>query len=162
MKKTSLLYILAAVFIFFSACQTVPKESVPEENKKGYRLLIASEKSEFKDAIDQEVSQSLEKTCTIHHRRIEQLNVSDFKSDSYDAIIIMDSLKSWAKLNHKTRHMLEATDDKKKIVLLMTTGDDNWKFSYHDIDAITSASSMEKTEDVAGQILYRVDIALAK
>jgi hypothetical protein len=52
---------------------------------------------------------------------------------------------------------LKHIEDNKNIVLLLTSGDSDWKYSNKDIDAITSASKLEDEELIYSKISKKID-----
>jgi len=160
MKDRSFLRLcVISLLILASAC--APRMMQPIE--KGHpgltnRVLIASQEGPFKEAVVSEVADVLEQHgCYV--RIIDVRQLSGLSTETYQAIVLVNTCKAW-RLNRNVRTFLKKTQDNEKVILLTTAGDKDWKPGHPEVDAITSASAMDRTDDVAQDIIRRVQTRL--
>ena len=118
--------------------------------KADQRVLIATQSSEFKEAVVSRVVEDLEKNLcyvkVIDLKRLEHEPAMD-----YDAIVVVNTCKAW-RLTGGASKFVKAFPDKDKVVLLTTAGGEDWKPKSVEVDAITSASKEQKADPVADEI----------
>jgi menaquinone-dependent protoporphyrinogen IX oxidase len=133
----------------------------PAEQKKA-RILIAAEKSEFKDAVLGRVAQTLEGRGA-QVKRVDLSALAQEKVNDYDALVVANTIWAWH-LRKDVRKFLAPLDDAQrgKVVLFSTAGDDGWKTKEKGVHAITSASKMAKADEVVSYIVGEVDAILKK
>ena len=81
----------------------------------------------------------------------------------YSALVIVTTCKM-GRLNRRARKFFKHLQkkDEGKIILLATAGDEKYEPKVGQVDAITSASEMEKAGAVAERIVAKVRALLAK
>ena len=79
---------------------------------------------------------------------------TNFKLDEY--------LPNYDASREELTTVLEKTENCKNIVLLYTAGDPDWKYQYHELDAITSASQVEDQDRVFNELTYQIDVLVSK
>jgi hypothetical protein len=134
--------------------RSVPEVSYVAVNAR-FALLIASDASEFKDAVRGRVFDHY-KT----YSNIEVVNISRLKTrqaDDFDAVLIMDTCLGWSRFNPSMKVFLDGAQDPDRVVLFMTVDDTEWDFTYQGVDAITAASHMEDEARVAADLIRRLD-----
>lgn len=155
---------LMAVLLIQSACSgtsgTVPQADadVHEVGKEvfGTRILIASRDSDFKVEIARRIGEALrDEPVYVKFIGIKQL-ANEAGSD-YTAIILMTRCTSWS-MDPEAKTFLEKNPELSNIVVLVTSGDGDWKpdMEGKKFDAITSASVMADTDSVAEEILEKL------
>ena len=74
----------------------------------------------------------------------------------------MDEVEMWMAMNGKTKKLLSNCKYPKRIVLLTTADDLEWKWTDEKtgVEAIASASDMAKADDVFNEIAVRLDVLL--
>ncbi len=122
--------------------------------KADQRVLIATQGSEFKEAVVSRVVEDLEKDLcyvkVIDLKRLEHEPATD-----YDAIVVVNTCKAW-RLTRGASKFVKEFPDKDKVVLLTTAGGEDWKPKSVEVDAITSASKEQKTDPVADEISRKI------
>ena len=109
-----------------------------------FSMVIASDSSEFKDSIRNRVIQQYQNEGNIEIVNIKRLK--DIDPTDYDVVLIIDTCLAWSGFNPTLNSFLEDNQSKDNVVLFMTAGDPDWTYSYQGVDAITSASVVEKED----------------
>ncbi len=122
--------------------------------KADQRVLIATQRSEFKEAVVSRVVEGLKKDlCYV--KVIDLKRLEDEPATDYDAVVVVNTCKAW-RLTGGASEFVKAFPDKDRVVLLTTAGGEDWKPKSVEVDAITSASKEQKTDPVAEEIVGRV------
>jgi hypothetical protein len=124
------------------------------------RFLIATQKSEFKDTVVNNVVAALERERIF----IEIIDVSKLRTQEpadYNAIFIVNNYK-YFRINRDVSDFLEHVEQpvKEKIVLLNTAGSPSRVDEGLGVDAISSASEMENAQHVSDMIVQKVNALL--
>jgi len=124
------------------------------------RLLIAMQKSDFKDAVVNNVVDGLERERVF----IEIIDVSHLhtqKADAYNAILIVNNYR-YFRINRDVRDFFKRAEQpvKEKIVLLTTAGNPGRVDEGLGVDAISSASEIESVQDVSDSIVQKLNALL--
>jgi hypothetical protein len=149
------LFVLAATLL--SCVRSVPEVRHVVLNAR-YSLLIASDASEFKDAVRSRVFEHFR-----NHSNVEVVNISRLKNiqaDDFDAVLIMDTCLGWSHFNPSMKAFLDDVEDPDRIILFLTVDDTDWAFTYQGVDAITAASRMEDEDRVAAALINEIDQVL--
>lgn len=147
--------VLAAAALAFCGC-AVRAVKTTEAGDPGarQRVLIATERSEFKEAVVARIVEELEKDLcyvkVIDLKRLKHEPASD-----YGAVVVVNTLKAWS-LSRRASRFVKSFPDKQRVVLLTTAAGENWKPRALGVDAITSASKTHKVEPVAEEISGKV------
>jgi hypothetical protein len=153
--KRNFIIIVAMTLLFASSCTRNVKEmKLANENAK-FKLIIAGDSSEYKDAIREDIISRYKKTAGIEVMNIEYLDT--ISEESYDVILIMDTCMAWGAFNPTVNRYLENAANKDNIVLFMTAGDPELEYSHEGVDAISSASVVENKEDVTAKLFEKID-----
>lgn len=122
--------------------------------KADQRVLIATQKSEFKEAVVSRIAEELERDlCYV--KVIDLKKLKKAPATDYDAVVIVTTCKAW-RLTGGASKFVKAFPDKDKVVLLTTAGGEDWTPKKVEVDAITSASKEQKADPVAEDIVARV------
>ena len=135
------------------ASQSVKRTEKGDVRSKN-RVLVAGERSEFKDAVIARVVQALEKEAC----HVKLMDVDDLTGEStepYRAIVLVNSCWFW-RLRRPVRRFLAKAKEKEKVILLTTAGNEEWQAKGVRVDAITSASEMSKAERVGDTLVEKV------
>jgi len=126
------------------------------------RILIASQKSEFKEDIVSKVVKGFEEGH-IYIEIIDLRNLSNILTEDYQAIVILNDYKFF-QINRHARKFLKNVNDyeRKKIVLLTTAGSPDLMKKSSEIDAISSASVIEDTDTISDKIIKKVNVILSE
>jgi len=123
-----------------------------------YKVLIAATESEFKKPIREKFIDQYRAYCDIEVISLKKLK--DKPQDDYHLILVMDEVQAWLWFNKRVKKFVKKIKDPSRVVLLMTSGDPDWKYPDPDVDAITSASEKEKAGAVTEAILHRAGAVL--
>ena len=127
-------------------------------DKSEIKVLIASQKSTFKESIINNLTQQLGEGKFF----IEQIAVSKLsKIDraEWDAIIILQAVKM-GKINAHVKKYLDNSPSLNKTILITTYGSGVPEIGDYDIDAITCASQMDETLSLTGTIINQLGLTL--
>ena len=163
--QKQILFILVLALLFCSC--TVPQYIWPQKDI-GFneinqpdlekKVLIASRKSEFKSEIVQRIENAFQNRIVyIKFVGIEDLEYED--ANQYSAVVLLNTAMGW-KADRKVRSFLVRFGKLNNIIVL-TTSDTSDVSAYtggdRQIDAITSASTKDETEDVANNIINKIN-----
>lgn len=152
--------ILTALFFIVSCTRNIKEYKIEAENAK-YNFIFASDSSEFKDNIREKLVSRYKNQANINLVNIEK--IKDINAHDYDLVLIMDTCFGGTRLNTSLNSYLDGLKNTDNTVLFITAGDNDWKYSYKDIDAVTSASEIRKEEQVYREIADKIDsIILSK
>jgi hypothetical protein len=135
------------------ASQSIKRAEKGDMRSKN-RVLVAGERSEFKDAVIARVVQALEKEACY----VKLMDVDDLTGEStkpYRAVVLVNSCWFW-RLRRPVLKFLAKAKEKEKVILLTTAGNDEWREKDIRVDAITSASKMSKAKGVAETLVEKV------
>ncbi|MFO8112249.1 MAG: hypothetical protein R6T92_07050 [Desulfosalsimonadaceae bacterium] len=125
-----------------------------------HRMLIASSASEFKDALRSRLIDNYRPVANIEVIDIKLLEEID--ADAFDAIVIMDSCWARSHLNLSFKRFIDDLERRNHVILLLTTGGEEWDFAYENVDAVTSASVIDNQDKVFETLRRRIDAVLMK
>jgi hypothetical protein len=149
----SLLLILASLVVCGCAVRAVRTTEVGDPGTDR-RVLIATQRSAFKEAVVSRIVEDLEKDLfyvrVVDLKRLENEPAADF-----DAIVVVNTCKAWKLTRSASRFVMEFPD-KEKVVLLTTAAGEDWRPKSVGVDAITSASKDHKADPVAQEIVQKV------
>lgn len=166
--KAARLLALALLPLLLTAC-SAGRSMVPPPDIDSYevgkeisdtRILLASRDSDFKVEVARQIGESL-KDRPVYVKFVGINQLEDEDASGYSAIIVMTRCISWD-VDPETKSFLEKNPELSNIVLLVTSGEGDWKpdMEGRKFDAITSASVMARADSVAAEILERIDAIL--
>ena len=118
------------------------------------RVLIATEQSEFKEAVVARIVEDLQMDlCYV--KVIDLKRLKHEPATDYGAVVVVNTCKAWS-LSRSASRFVKQFPDKERVVLLTTAGGEDWKAGQLGVDAITSASKAQKADPVAEEISRRV------
>lgn len=120
------------------------------------KILLASRDSDFKIEVARRIGESLgDKPVYVKFIGINQLDDEDVSN--YSAIIVMTKCIAWG-LDPETESFLRDNPELSGIVMLITSGDGDWKpdMEGRKFDAVTSASVLANVDSVTEEILEKV------
>ena len=126
------------------------------------KVLIASRNSEFKNAILQRIKDAFQDQ-DVYIKIIGIENLEDKDPNQYSATLIINTAMGW-KIDKKVESFLAKNGNLKSIIVLTTSngGDILPDLEGRNIDAISTASIIEKTEQVAETIINKLTSILEK
>jgi hypothetical protein len=151
MKKTVILFVLASILVPFSSALPAAKA-----------VLIATQKSEFKDAVISKVKAALENS-KYELKIIELKNISKENAEDYGVVILVNSCMG-GRFEGKVKKFLKnlSDTDKKKVIVFTTAGGEDWTPKDAGVDCVTSASKIAKAEDIALVLISKAKSILVK
>jgi hypothetical protein len=123
-----------------------------------FTLLIASDASQFKDAVRSRVFDHYKTFSNVEVVNIARLKT--LRADDFDAVLIIDTCLGWSHFNPSMKAFLDRAGDPERVVLVMTVDDTDWDFTYQGVDAITAASRMEDESRLAENLIRQLDSIL--
>ena len=121
-----------------------------------YRVLIATQGSEFKDAVVAGVIAHL-KPRQVYIKVIDVSALPQVKEENWNAIVILHTWENW-KPQADAKHYLERVKNRKKVIVLTTSGRGDFKME--GVDVITTASVMTDGPARIREITKRLDFIL--
>lgn len=161
---------LLGVVLMFNGCAVPrvlwPQEDLPSSQSMGKpggpTVIVASRNSAFKKALVKELSQTMQ-SMGVTQRTIGVSGLENIDASQYDAVVVISSCIAWG-LEREVQLFLERQNKNSNIILVTTSGEGGWLPNNidHDIDAISSASTLTTvdavTRDVIAQINSRLPI----
>ena len=153
--KIRLFFMILILFCILKVfAQDEVQDSVQVVEK--YNILIATSKSDFKQAVVEKITTSLnELNCKSKIVKLKELKTEPV--ENYDVIIILNSI--WVfRMNKNVRKFFKNIEEihRSKIILISTAQDKGWKTKEQGIFAITSASRDKKVDTVADSVLSKI------
>ena len=145
-----LLIALAAVPALFGCAPKMVKTIEHGDPGADTRVLIASEASDFKQAVIEQVVARFQNEG-LFFKITDLQNLADERTNAYAAVIIINSCVAW-QLNPKVNAFIKTADSLEKVILLTTAGDQDWQPGVEGVDAITAASMPADVETIADKI----------
>jgi hypothetical protein len=162
-NNNRIIFFIILIVICISGCAPPPMvtSTIGTVDSKN-RLLIATQKSEFKEAIVSKVVKSFEGNNIF----IEVTDLADLSNkliEDYKAIIILNDYKFF-QINRNTKKFLKNVNDyeRRKIVLLTTAGSPKLMIKSSEVDAISSASITGNTDTISDEIIQKVNTLLSE
>lgn len=152
--KNALLIVIIALAAFISCKDTIPAD-VYENPDADCKIMITGVSSEFKNAVLEDIVEKYSETCQIEIVEFSKAHKID--PDDYAAIILMDEVEGWMILNRRARRLIRKVEPREKLIPFLTAGDEEYEYEKNGIDAITSASEMDKVEESVATISERID-----
>jgi hypothetical protein len=152
--------ILAAVVMLVSlqACARSVSEVRHVAVDADVTLLVASDASEFKDAVRARVFDHYKPFANVEVVNISRLKT--LQAEDYDAVLILDTCLGWSRFNPSMKAFLDGASDPDHVVLVMTVDDTDWEFTYQGVDAITAASKLADESRLAEDLIRQLDAIL--
>lgn len=147
--------IVSMMFLFPSCGRNLLKETKIVNEKARYKLLIAGDSSEFKDSVRDEIVERYKDKCSIEIINIEKLE--EVSKEDFDFVLIMEGIRGWGILNPVMRDFIDRIENRERIVLFATSMNPYYEYSYEGIDAVTSASQMEKKDEIVKKLTEKLD-----
>lgn len=124
------------------------------------RLLVASRTSDFKDEVVRRIQEDL-RDRPVYVKFIGVDNLRREKASDYGAVVIISTCMAW-ELDREVLRFLKQNPEQGNLILLTTSGDGGWlpDGEGRRYDALSTASEMDDTEDIADAILLRVHVLL--
>ena len=162
LKITSIIFgaSIAVLVIVFIAYYLIYSQEVIEPFEVNSpaletKVLVGSQGSDFKNALLEKLTERIGKK-DIYIRAIDVTTLSGVKEESWDSIILINSIQ-WYKLQKDVRIFLNSAQATDRIIMLATSGDGDVKPKDGKLDTITSASKMNKLDEEFEEILSKLE-----
>jgi hypothetical protein len=119
------------------------------------RVLVASQGSDFKNAVVESLTTYLEKK-QVYVKVIDVTSLANVNEDEWDALVFVHTTEQW-KLWPDVDTYLARAHDLNKVILVTTSGSGDWKTDKYDVESITSASRMEEMRALLPALYTRLD-----
>lgn len=151
--------IIALIIILFFVFWLTQRQGVVESFDVGnpeleHRVLIASQGSDFKNALVESLTTHLRDKVYI--KMIDVTTLHDINEDAWDAMVFIHTTEQW-KLQPDVKKYLDRAINIDKVILVTTSGSGDWKTEDYDIETITSASKTEELPALIENILMRLN-----
>ena len=168
--KKQISFLLFSI-LFFSGC-TAPQYFWPQKDidfqeinqpTLEKKILIASRNTEFKSNVVNKIKDAfLNRDVYIKISGIENLENED--ANQYSAVVLLNTAMGW-KADRKVRSFLVRFGKLNNIIVLTTSDTSDVSVDTggdRQIDAITSASTKDETEEVANNIINKINNLIAQ
>lgn len=146
--------VLCAALILGGCAPKMVKTTEFGNPQSAPRILIATEQSEFKQAVIEKVVKDPAQD-RLFFKITDLRNLENETAAAYSAVIIVSTCRAW-QLNSRVSTFLQETSVQAKIVLLTTAGDEQWEAGVEGVDAFTAASSPADVEQTAEKLQTRI------
>lgn len=123
------------------------------------RVLIATQNSDFKQAVIQAIRDTLEKNSS-YIKVIDVKRLPRESTDDYDAVILLNECMA-GRPDPRVESFIDDTAGKDKLVVLTTGRLDSWKPESPRVDAVSSASVMTQAP-TTGQLIAEKAIEIIR
>ena len=147
---------LIIYFLAFSGCTLKTLDTTEAGNRgalKG-RVLIATQKSEFKRTVVSEIKEYLGNSV-FYVKVVDVKWLPNESADDFNAIVILNRCMV-GRPDPRVESFIDAIPDKNKVILLTTGRLDSWKPDSSEIDAMSAASDISETTPLARSISDKV------
>ena len=148
-------FVLVVVGLSFCGCAVrAVKTAEWGDVEADQRVLIATQRSEFKAAVVKRIVEDLEEDlCYV--KVMDLKGLGDEPATEYDAIVVVNTCKAW-RMSRGASRFVKSFANKEKVVLLTTAGGGDWMPKSAGVDAISSASKSNKVDPLADEIVSKV------
>ena len=139
---------LAVVLVSQGCAPKMVKTVEFGDSQTAIRVLIASEFSDFKKAVIEQVVAGYDSNA-LYFRITDIENLADETATDYATVIIINSCVAW-QLNPRVNTFFKRTEMPANIILVTPVGDQDWQAGIEGVDAITAAAlptDIERTAD---------------
>ena len=150
----------ALVMFVLSGCASQVEVIERGDRNCEKRVLIATQQSEFKDAVVAGIVEELGKEpCYV--KVIDLKKLTEESIAHYSALVIVTTCKI-GRLNRHARKLFKHVQEEEGKIILLTTVGQKYDSKMGQVDETTSASEMEKAGAVAESIVGKVRALFAK
>ncbi|MGB3341035.1 MAG: hypothetical protein WBB37_06095 [bacterium] len=157
-----IILLLVIVFVIYLLMN---RQGVIESSEIGapeleHKVLIASQGSDFKSALVHDLSKVITKDYQVYLKIIDVTMLGEVNEADWDAVILIHTTEI-GKLQTDAKAYLERAHDLDKVILIITSGQGDWKTDDYDVDIITSASKQDELPGLTEDVVKRLDIMLS-
>ena len=118
------------------------------------KVLVATQKSKFKQAVVTEIYDELAQNA-IYIKLIDVKGLKNQSTAEFSAIVILNRCMA-GRPDPRVESFIDGEPQKNKIIVLTTGIGDSWTPEVRDVDAMTSASVMDQSDQIARSIVERI------
>jgi hypothetical protein len=156
--QSRVIFLIVSIFLLICACgRSVQELKIDNTDAKCQLVIAVIRTRDFKDSVINGIVEKYRDTCAIEVMNVS--NVEQITQKEFDVVLLVDECRAGMRFNKKLEEIVDELD-KKKVVLFVTAGDPDWEYTYKDIDAVTSASEEDKTQEVIQEIAKKIDEVL--
>jgi hypothetical protein len=145
--------ILISLAVWGCASQPVATvESGPAASNR--KVLVATQNSKFKKAVVSEIHDELNQN-SIYSKIIDVRGLKNQSGAEFSAVVIINRCMV-GRPDPRVESFIDREPQKNKIIVLTTGIDDAWKPEAPGVDAMTSASVLDKSDQVAKSIVKKI------
>jgi glycine cleavage system pyridoxal-binding protein P len=148
------LFIWISLLLWGCASQPVAtvESSLPADSNK--KVLVATQNSKFKRAVVSEIYDELSQNA-VYLKIIDVKGLKNQTAAKYSAVVIINRCMA-GRPDPRVESFIDREPQKNKLIVLTTGMLDSWTPDAPAVDAITSASVLDKSDQVAHSIVKRV------
>ena len=153
MKVISLIIFMSLVVW---GCASQPVATVESGPPAAYdtKVLVATQNSKFKQAVVSEIYDELDHN-SIYLKIVDVKSLKNQSSAEFSAVVIINKCMA-GRPDPRVESFIDREPQKNKIIVLTTGIRGSWKPAVPGVDAITSASVLDKSDQIARAIVNRV------
>ena len=153
-KQSRLFLVFLVLWIWSCASPPVETtETIPDADSKN-RVLIATQQTKFKKQVVSEIRKSL-KQNSIYIKTVDLKNLRYQDTNEFSAIVIINRAMA-GRPDPRVESYIDYEPQKDKLIILTTGMLDAWKPDTEGVDAMTSASVLNKSDRIAKMIVNKV------
>lgn len=124
------------------------------------KVLIAARYSEYKEAVIEKFKNAFADQ-PVYIKVIGMEYLENENTEQYTAILLISKCMAWS-LDRNIVDFLKHNEDHGKMIVFTTSGDGNWqpKMKVRDFDTISSASEMARVDEIATQLIEKVNLLI--
>ncbi|RZS99705.1 hypothetical protein [Aquimarina brevivitae] len=146
------------LYVFFlKGNQEVPYTITVEQPK--FEVLIASQGSEFKEALVQSVLKHYE-SKPINFKVIDAYTLFTVNIDKWDAVVVINSWEYSTPPFNIKKFIKEQPNNRDKLIILSTVG--SYNMALEEVDTISGESIIEKVPEYSAILVDRLDAILTR
>ena len=153
--KQSWLYLIFMSLCIWG-CASAPvetAESIPDADLKS-SVLIATQQTKFKTEVVSEIRKAL-KQNSIYIKTVDLKKLRYQNTDEFSAIVIINRAMA-GRPDPRVESYIDYEPQKDKLIILTTGMLDAWKPDTEGVDAMTSASALNKSDKIAKIIVNKI------
>lgn len=148
------LFIWICLVLWGCASQPVATIESSQPAVSNKKVLLATQNSKFKRAVVSEIYNELNQNA-IYIKIIDVKGLKNQTADKFTAVVIINRCMA-GRPDPRVESFIDREPQKNKIIVLTTGMLDSWTPDAPEVDAITSASVLDKSDQVARTIVKRV------
>lgn len=152
-----LAFFVVALWYKYEYAMDIAEEFEINNPQLQQQLLIATQGSEFKDAVRTKIINHY-KSDSIFIKVIDISSLPKIKHQDYYAVLLIHTWENWQPPKVVENFVNKNREYRKKLVVLTTSGEGSYKMD--EVDAITGESKLENVVPFTDKIIKRLDSVL--